>query len=564
MIRVALGGFSSSSARLVRALLDETPSWDFEVAELDETEPDEALATWQRSFDALLLRSTGPFAGAARLRRATVGSRPVIVLTDRLETTDLPQLAEAGVHGVLAAEEWTSVALAPAVAFAVARATQLRTVRADPLTDLATRQVLDERLTHHLSRRPHEPGRHALLLVDVDNLKQVNEAYGHDGGDRLLREVAARLLESADSADVVARIGGDEFAVLAPVADASDAESGAMDLARRVIAAVGRPIMMGLSQVPVGISVGAALSRESTTPEMLLGAADAALFEAKHAGKGRAKLFTRALDEHLVSRLVLEEALAEAVNERRFWVAYQPIVDVGTAHVAGVEALLRWDGPDGKAVSPAVFVPMLERMGLLHAVDAWVFEQSMTDLAAWRSQGVDVTMHVNVSAADLADQRLALNILQAAERHGVPMSRVAIELTEQLLFQYTDTVRRQLGRLRWEGARVALDDFGTGYNSLPYLREMSVDILKIDRSYVANVARRPVDAAIVSAILLLAAQLGMEIVAEGVEEAGELQALASLGTVHQVQGYLYSKPVDAEAAFELCRAGTLGTAPSAP
>ncbi|NHC47503.1 EAL domain-containing protein [Motilibacter sp. K478] len=437
-------------------------------------------------------------------------------------------------------------------------------VHHDALTDLANRPgllaALHAALADHGARRlrdeaapaPAAPSpRPAVLFIDLDGFKAVNDSTGHAGGDELLVRVAERLRRAVRTGAVVARLAGDEFVVLDQVARTEDAEA----LAQRLLATLADPIVVRGVEVVVSASVGIALTDDTapaalvTDPaavaDALLQRADAAMYRAKATGRSGWEVHDPAARDETADRLRLLEQLRHAVTDGQLRLHYQPRVRLADGRLTGVEALVRWAHPVRGLLAPGEFIAVAEESGLIREVGAWVLEEAVAQSARWQALGVDLQVSVNLSARQLADPALRDWVTTALARHGVPAGRLVLEITETALMSDPETAMATLTAFKELGASIAVDDFGTGYASLAYLRRFPVDELKIDRSFVAGMTWDSGDRAIVASCVHLAGAMGLVSVAEGVETEAQRDALTALGC-DLVQGYHYGKPVPAE------------------
>jgi diguanylate cyclase (GGDEF)-like protein len=413
----------------------------------------------------------------------------------------------------------------------------------DPLTDLANRTLLIERLGEALSMPI--PGRTvAVLWLDLDDFKRVNDSLGHAAGDELLREVSARLRSVLRPADLAARLGGDEFAV---VLDDVRSEEDAVHAGERVLLALSSPITIGDRTVSVRASIGVAVANahEWTTDELLRNA-DVAMYIAKSQGKACVRAFEESMHDALVARLELETELERAVEEAQLLLHYQPIVELRTGQIVGMEALVRWQHPQRGLLLPGEFIPLAEETGQVLPIDRWVLLQACCQARQWQLEvmnGAPLEVSVNLSTRQLEDDQVIDMVKLALEVSGLAPESLVLEVTESFVLRDEVAGARRLRSLRELGVRLAIDDFGTGYSSLSYLRQLPVDVLKIDRSFTAGIGENQEDVALVQAIMRLADSLGLDAVAEGVEDANQRDVLVSLGCA-QGQGWHFSKAVE--------------------
>lgn len=421
---------------------------------------------------------------------------------------------------------------------AEARITHL--ARHDALTGLPNRMQLMARVDESLARARRDAP-FALLCIDLDHFKQVNDSLGHPIGDRLLREVTARLQATVRDTDLVARLGGDEFAI---TQDNVAQPESVTALARRIVEAIGAPYVIDGHRIVVGASIGIALApQDGATAEALLKAADLALYRAKAEGRGAWCFFEPEMDARMQQRRRIEMDLRAALEEDRFELLYQPLMDMQSMRLSGFEALLRWRDATGALIPPSDFIPLAEETGLIVPLGEWVLNKACATAATWPS---DVTVAVNVSAVQFRMPQFVDMVAAALAATGLPPSRLELEVTETIMLQDNVATVAQLHRLRRLGVRISMDDFGTGYSSLSYLRSFPFDKIKIDRSFVRDVADKGEARAIVRAIAGLGASLGMRTTAEGVESGEQLARLRAEGCT-DAQGYLFGKPMPVDA-----------------
>ncbi|MEU4642125.1 bifunctional diguanylate cyclase/phosphodiesterase [Micromonospora sp. NPDC023814] len=423
----------------------------------------------------------------------------------------------------------------------------------DALTGLANRRHLLDQGTEHLNTR-HADGVTALVLIDLNHFKEVNDTLGHAAGDQVLVQVAERLGTAAQEGDLVARLGGDEFAVLlrglpAPAVAAHRAET--------LLAALHEPFDLDGMRISVEASGGIAAAPATGGMPELLRRADVAMYQAKRAGQ-RTSTYAPTRDTADLGRLTLGGELPRAVADHEFTVNFQPIVDLGSGLVTGAEALARWRHPVHGVIDPLRFLEAVERSGLLPAFAEAILDEALLAASAWREAGFDVPVAVNVSPRSLLDARFPGSVLARLRAHDLPPDRLVLELTETLTLSQLDVVDRVLSRLRDEGVRLALDDFGTGYSSLSLLSRIPVHELKIDRSFVTAMEGSAEAAAVIRSTLDLGRSLGLEVVAEGVESEPQRRALWELGCTAG-QGHLFARPMPANTLLAAFRRGSGGS-----
>ena len=416
----------------------------------------------------------------------------------------------------------------------------------DPLTGLANRALFLDRLQHSLA----STGRHekplATVLLDLNGFKEINDSYGHAVGDELLCAVARRLMDAVRTADTVARLGGDEFALV--IEDVKDSDR--LEILERIDRAINTPFLLQGQPRQIGGSVGMALSsgNQESSGEMLR-RADMAMYAAKREGKSGHAVFETGMHTALVFRLEMKSDLQRALTDREFVVHFQPFVELPDGRLCGMEALVRWNRPGGGTVPPNEFIPLAEETGMIVPLGWWVLEESCRQFSDWldRYPGhPDLTLHVNLSARQLHDSQATAKVLDALSTSGLSAEHVVLELTENSLMQDVESSLGAMRKLTALGVRMGIDDFGTGYSSLSYLQKLPVTVLKIDKSFVDDVAESKQGAALVRAILGVGSALELTVVAEGVErmeQVGRLQAL----NCKFAQGYFFSRPLDVEA-----------------
>ncbi|HYO34161.1 MAG TPA: EAL domain-containing protein [Nocardioidaceae bacterium] len=422
----------------------------------------------------------------------------------------------------------------------------------DGLTGLPNRALLDDRLRHALTSANRTTRQVAVACVNLDSFRRVNDIQGYKTGDELLRAVAGRLGDHLRGGDTLARLAGDEFVILWPgIGHLEEAEH----LVRRVTAAFAAPFVVPgpAGPVPITASVGVAVSTGTQSSNDLMMAASAAMQYAKKQGHGRTKTYTEALRESVQAQQQTEAELWIALERGEFVLHYQPVVDLETKAVVGVEALVRWQHPDGLRL-PDTFIPAAEASGLIEPLSAWVLETACSQVAAWSADGLDLDLAVNISAKLISHPDLPTTIADALRQSGLDPTKLLIEVTESMMMEDAEVTGVALGRIADLGPRVAIDDFGTGYSSLVYLKRYPIHVLKIDRSFVAGMGSSPSDDAIVASVVALADAVGGVCIAEGVETPEQLAALRALGCQF-AQGFLLGPPLAAAVLFSALTSG---------
>jgi diguanylate cyclase (GGDEF)-like protein/PAS domain S-box-containing protein len=424
----------------------------------------------------------------------------------------------------------------------------------DPLTRLPNRALFEDRLVHAFDRTWRGGHSLCLLLADLDYFKDINDTYGHALGDAVLIEVAGRLTHGVRAEDTVARLGGDEFAVLI------EEVTGELDGARaadRIITALAEPIVIGdievFAHASIGIVCASATGREtegSTRALMgqLLIDADLAMYEAKRQGRRGFQFYESSMQDGVKERMAIRSDLEGGLGREEFLLHYQPIVEIDTGAVVGAEALIRWQHPQRGLVPPLEFIPLAEQTGLIVAIGRWVLAEACREAAGWRSPSVERSLpyvSVNVAGSQLQHPGFVQDVEDVLRDTGLPPARLVLEVTESALIEDTEGNVLKLEQLRDLGIRLAIDDFGTGYSSLSYLRQFSLDMLKIDKSFIDSLGRDAKGTALVAAMVAMGTSLGMEVIAEGIEDQAQLLDLQTLHCYFG-QGYLFSKPVPAD------------------
>ncbi len=428
----------------------------------------------------------------------------------------------------------------------------------DPLTELPNRILLRDRLDHALNRHRREQGQLAVIFVDLDRFKHINDTLGHSVGDEILRQTARAMSRELRASDTLARIGGDEFVIL--LEDEVSVRSVAA-VAHKLLAVFAAPFRVGSHELHMTASIGISLyPNDGDTIDALLMNADVAMYKAKEQGRNNFQFYEADMGAGAFERLIVENALRGAVQRSELLLHYQPQFDLASGRLAGVEALVRWQHPELGLVPPGRFIPVAEEMGIIGEIGDWVLRQSCRQLAQWRAAGFMVPrVAVNLSMQQL-ERNGVVDVVEAClGEFGLPAGLIELEVTESAIMRQTGRVLEVLGGLRRLGTYLAIDDFGTGYSSLAYLRQLPVHRLKIDYSFVRDIGRDVNDEAIARAVIGLGHSLGLEVVAEGVEREEQADFLRR-EHCDVAQGFLYAMPMSPGALEDGWRSGRFGLA----
>ena len=415
----------------------------------------------------------------------------------------------------------------------------------DPLTGLCNRKHWMDQAHATLEAAQRHGDRLAVMFIDLDRFKHVNDSLGHSAGDRLLGTVAQRLRECLRSRDVLARLGGDEFVVLLPRLKQRD---GAASAARKIMQVLAQPVWLDQHEVAVSASLGlACYPEDGDSIETLLRHADTAMYAAKDAGRNGWRFFSSEMNEHLSQRMFIENGLRRALAQGELLLHYQPQVDTRSGRLVGAEALVRWQHPERGMIAPDQFISVAEDCGLIEPLGRWVLTEACRQLRAWEDSGLTgLHLAVNISALEFNRPGFLPQVRDTLQAAGVNPAQLELEITESLLMQGLPELSERLGELTAMGLQLALDDFGTGYSSLGYLKRLPLSRLKIDKSFVAGVPGSPEGEAIIRACLSMAHDLGLDVVAEGVETEDQRDFLLGHGC-DRLQGYLTGRPMPADA-----------------
>lgn len=420
----------------------------------------------------------------------------------------------------------------------------------DALTSLPNRRGFDQALEAALARNDRNGKYLAVLYLDLDGFKRINDSLGHAAGDEVLKRVADQLQKCLRPYDILARMGGDEFTALL---DSLDHPEDAARVAEKLIEAISIRYKVDGMEVTLGASIGIACFPDSgRSVDAILRAADMAMYEAKRAGRQQYRFFSPEMNGRARSRLMLEESLRVAIEQNEFALVYQPQIYLDTGRLRGFEALLRWQHRVAGSVSPGVFIPLLEETRLINRLGGWIFRQGVSQCRTWPSFSHGLVVSLNVSPVQFGMPQLVDDLRRVIEEEGLNPAQVEVEVTEGALMADLENTREQLRQLRLLGVKIAIDDFGTGYSSLAYLRHFELDTLKIDRLFISNMLDSPKDAAVVSTIINLGRELGLEVIAEGVETIAQRDWLID-HQCHIMQGFLVAPglPVDRAQEFPL-------------
>jgi diguanylate cyclase (GGDEF)-like protein/PAS domain S-box-containing protein len=435
----------------------------------------------------------------------------------------------------------------------------------DPLTGLPNRALLADRVDHALTARRNLPTHLAVLYIDLDDFKEINDTLGHQAGDALLQATGERIVTCLRPGDTASRLGGDEFAVLL---EGLPTPGAAYEVGARILESLREPFDIEDTLVTINASIGIAVSGGREDATELVRNADLAMYRAKNGGKGRFEIYEAGMHAAVVARMDLKADLRRAVDANEFHPHYQPIVNLAESSMTGVEALVRWHHPERGIVMPGGFIPLAEETGLIVPIGQQVLREACTDVARWQAEmgaAAPATVSVNLSARELQHPTLLDDVKQALADTGLPASALVIEVTESMLMDDTDAATRVLHELKELGLSIALDDFGTGYSSLSYLDRFPVDIVKIDKSFIDTLTPRagaPTGSTLAGAIISLGATLGVNVTAEGIEDSDQLASLLKMGCGFG-QGYLFAKPMPGDELAAQLRSGVLVDVPAA-
>jgi diguanylate cyclase (GGDEF)-like protein len=530
--------------------------WTPQTYNLHEVSPQEYTPTWDSAL-AFLASDSAPFLHDA-MQRALRNGEPwdleLQLITAKGKRIWVRSTGAAEVAGGQAVRAWGS--FQDITQRRRSEEQIIRLAHYDELTGLANRNLFGTHLAHAVMRAQRNETRLAVLFIDLDRFKNINDALGHDVGDEVLQVVARRLTEALRASDILARLGGDEFVVIAEDVSQPDAISV---LANKLLAAVDQPLLVRGQEFVLTASIGIALyPGDGTDAHTLLKNADTAMYRAKEQGRNMLQFYSAQMGSANVHRLTLETQLKRAAADaNQFVLHYQPRVALRDGGITGVECLVRWAHPDRGLVPPAQFIPLAEELGLIQSIGEWVLRDAARQAAEWHRAGLPhVRVAVNISAQQLYAPDFLDSLRRILHERGLDPGAMELEITESVMMQRTQQVAEVLHAIRTLGLQLAVDDFGTGYSSLAYLKRLPIHSLKIDRSFVSDVPNDPDDSTIVRAVIALAHSLRMQVVAEGVENAAQLAFLRA-ENCDEVQGYLVSRPVPADTITSLLAGGAV-------
>lgn len=540
---------NSGDALLVEMMLSDLPLITYSLTRADNLA--EAIELLQKhEYDAALLDMSLPDGEGLEIitqLKPYAPGLPIIVMTGRQDEEFALQTVKEGVQDYLIKGRIDSWQLTRSLSYAIERKRledqMIHLAHHDQLTGLTNRVLFQDRLQQSINRAERRQENFALLYLDLDNFKSINDALGHHVGDKLLKGVADRLLDSTRESDTVARLGGDEFAI---ILDNLVDTAVVTPVVEKIMDTIAKPFLIGEHTLHAGISIGISLFPDSgRDAENLIKNADSAMYRGKRAGRGQYSYYTSDMNAKALGDLQMEMELRDALEKRELVLCYQPKIELLTQEIVSVEALIRWQHPKRGMIPPADFIPLAEETGLIIPIGEWVLEEACRQLAGWQNMGFrSLRMAVNISARQLRNPDIIKVILSAIDKAGISPGELEIEITESMLMEDTEVNNLILRELRQHDIRVSMDDFGTGYSSLSYLNRFNIDTLKIDRSFVRDI---PVDAdsiAIATAIVALGKSLRLNVIAEGVETEEQYDFFTKMDC-DGAQGFYFSKPLPA-------------------
>tara|TARA_R110002072_G_scaffold32211_3_gene98583 strand:- start:5196 stop:6926 length:1731 start_codon:yes stop_codon:yes gene_type:complete len=507
-------------------------------------------------FDVALLDMSLPDGDGIEnitLLKSRSPSLPIVVMTGRKDEEFAINAVKAGAQDYLVKGQIDELQLSRALHYSIERKGLQEQIthlaNHDQLTGLANRALFRMRLEHAISCAERRDESVAVLYIDLDRFKSINDSLGHAVGDKLLSVVATRFLETVREIDTVARLGGDEFAIL--LENVSQTYNVAV-IAEKIIEKISQLINIEGHDLHVGCSIGIALYPDcGEDVDAIINSADRALYKAKENGRNQHQFYAEEMNQQYLEQLNIDSELKNAFSKNEFVLHYQPKFDRISGAISGSEVLLRWNHPEQGMIYPGMFIPLLEKNGLISEVGRWVLESACKQHMLWQESGLDVgKIAVNLSGKQLAQRDFSNAVAGVISDTGISPESLELELTETLLIQDTESTMSVLNAFKSMGISIAIDDFGTGYNSFGYLKKFLIDTLKIDRSFIKHVTEKGSEAAITTAIIGLSKDLGINVVAEGVETLAQLEFLQDK-KVDEIQGYYFSRPVTADAMEDI-------------
>jgi len=548
-------------ARLVEIMLAESETILFRLI-CSTTMVDAIETVTKEEIDVVLLDMSLPDGeGIENITRmkSRVPSLPIVVMTGRKDDDFALAAVKAGAEDYLIKGQINESQLSRTLRYSIERKNLQEQIthmaNHDRLTGLANRELFKIRLEHAISCAERREESIAVLYLDLDHFKSINDALGHGIGDQLLKDVSERLLKTVREIDTVARLGGDEFCI---ILEAISESYNVAAIAGKIIERISKPYEIYDHILHIGCSIGIAFYPHcGKNADAILINADTALYKAKSNGKSQYQFYTKDMNRQALNQLNTDSKLRKALEEEEFVLHYQPKFDMSNGSISGSEALLRWNHPEQGLVAPATFIPVLEKNGLISEVGKWVLETACKQQVEWQDAGLTVgKIAVNLSGRQLIQRNFNDIVENILSDTGIDPKCLEFELTESLLIQNTKTTKLILDSLKEMGISIAIDDFGTGYNSFSYLKKFLFDTLKIDQSFIQHVTENGSEAAITSAMISLAKDLNINVVAEGVETSEQLDFLQAKN-IDEIQGFYFSKPVTADVLTNILHAQEL-------
>lgn len=540
---------------LVESMLSESKTADFKVSHFD------TIQALQHSHATLneinphvvMLNMSATLSSKFQISeiRTILPDTPIVVMVEFFSEEVSKTLGEFGAIRVIPKTNLTTVVLVNDLVHTLELyqtfSKRFKRANFDDLTGLANRSMLKERVNHAIDLSKRSDNIVALLIIDLDDFKLVNDHYGHDIGDMFLISIAKRLEDCVRETDTVSRLGGDEFAI---VLEGVDHPEKTVTIAKKILSAIKEPVLIRGKKITPSLSIGVSylkdLNKSRFSYDWLYRSADNALYEAKKDGKNTYSVFTEQHDNQMIHALEIEDELTNAILEKNFTLHYQPIFDVNTQKLVAAEALVRFKNKKGKLLGPEQFLGVLEKLGLMKELGDYVIENALTQFASWREAGLtDMSIHINVSPAQFLNAGFYDHLSEHIDQLAIPANQIELELTEQTLFKNSKFLEREFIKLDFIGVNIAIDDFGTGYNSFEYLNRFQFNTIKLDKSFVQANEDCKMSRAVLELMANFAKKINVSAVAEGVETPQQMSLIKSLG-IQQVQGHFTARPMSAE------------------